>query len=101
MEEKDQGILKQIKAYKKTILFLSMEISKIEELLDKGLEISVEELELSVRSANCFQNAGIENVYQILKMSEWDALRMKNFGRKNLNEVRDLFEEKYGLKVFQ
>tara|TARA_Y100001938_G_C8077848_1_gene427245 strand:+ start:1602 stop:1898 length:297 start_codon:yes stop_codon:yes gene_type:complete len=97
----EHAILKQIKAHQKTILYLSMEILRLEELISKGLDISVEELELSVRSANCFRNAGIENVNDILKLSESDALKIKNFGRKNLNEIRDLFEEDYGIKVLQ
>ncbi len=53
----------------------------------------VDELELSVRSANCLQNAGIEYIYQLVEKSEAEMLKTKNFGRKSLNEIKDLLTE--------
>ncbi len=60
----------------------------------------VEDLQLSVRSAQCLQNAGITYVYQILKMSETDMLRgIKNLGRKSLNEIKEVLKEKYNTEI--
>lgn len=50
----------------------------------------VDELELSVRSQNCLQNAGIEYIYQLVERSEAEMLKTKNFGRKSLNEIKDV-----------
>lgn len=54
---------------------------------------SVEELELSVRSANCLQNANIKYIYELVQKTESEMLKTKNFGRKSLNEIRDLLSE--------
>jgi len=51
---------------------------------------SVEELELSVRSANCLQNANIRYIFELVQRTEPEMLRTKNFGRKSLNEIKDL-----------
>ena len=53
----------------------------------------VDELELSVRSANCLQNAGIEYIYQLVQKSEAEMLKTKNFGRKSLNEIKEILSE--------
>jgi len=53
----------------------------------------VDELELSVRSANCLQNAGIEYIYQLVERSEAEMLKTKNFGRKSLNEIKEILAE--------
>ena len=53
-----------------------------EEQWNEYLFSRVEELELSVRSANCLQNAGIEYIYQLVQKTETDMLKTKNFGRK-------------------
>ncbi len=58
----------------------------------------VDELELSVRSANCLQNAGIEFIYQLVEKTEADLLKTKNFGRKSLNEIKEILAE-LGLKL--
>jgi DNA-directed RNA polymerase subunit alpha len=50
----------------------------------------VEELELSVRSANCLQNADIKYIGELVQRSEGDMLKTKNFGRKSLNELKDI-----------
>lgn len=51
---------------------------------------SVEELELSVRSANCLQNANIKYIYELVQRTEAEMLKTKNFGRKSLNEIKDI-----------
>jgi DNA-directed RNA polymerase subunit alpha len=53
----------------------------------------VDELELSVRSANCLQNAGIEYIWQLVERSEAEMLKTKNFGRKSLNEIKEILSE--------
>jgi DNA-directed RNA polymerase subunit alpha len=54
---------------------------------------SVEELELSVRSANCLQNASIKYIYELVQKTESEMLKTKNFGRKSLNEIKDILGE--------
>jgi DNA-directed RNA polymerase subunit alpha len=51
---------------------------------------SVEELELSVRSANCLQNANIRYIYELVQKTESDMLKTKNFGRKSLTEIKEI-----------
>lgn len=58
--------------------------------VNENLFKSVEELELSVRSANCLQNANIRYIYELVQRSEAEMLRTKNFGRKSLNEIKDI-----------
>lgn len=54
---------------------------------------SVEELELSVRSANCLKNAEINKIYQLVQKTESEMLKTKNFGRKSLNEIKEVLSE--------
>ncbi|HRK02178.1 MAG TPA: DNA-directed RNA polymerase subunit alpha [Oligoflexia bacterium] len=54
---------------------------------------SVDELELSVRSANCLQNASIKYIYELVQRTEAEMLKTKNFGRKSLNEIKDILGE--------
>ncbi len=54
---------------------------------------SVEELELSVRSANCLKNANIIKIYQLVSKTEGEMLKTKNFGRKSLNEIKEVLNE--------
>ncbi|MBW2613448.1 MAG: DNA-directed RNA polymerase subunit alpha [Deltaproteobacteria bacterium] len=60
---------------------------------NENLYRSVEELELSVRSANCLKNAEILKLYQLVKKSEAEMLKTKNFGRKSLNEIKEVLTE--------
>lgn len=60
---------------------------------DENLFKRVDELELSVRSANCLQNAGIEFIWQLVERSEAEMLKTKNFGRKSLNEIKEILSE--------
>jgi DNA-directed RNA polymerase subunit alpha len=50
----------------------------------------VEELELSVRSANCLQNANIRYIGELVQRTEAEMLKTKNFGRKSLNEIKEV-----------
>jgi DNA-directed RNA polymerase subunit alpha len=70
----------------------ALEVSEGElpENLAEYLNKSVDELELSVRSANCLKNAGIRTIRDLVQKSEKDMLETKNFGRKSLNEIRDI-----------
>ena len=60
---------------------------------NENLYRSVEELELSVRSANCLKNAGINKIYQLVIRTEAEMLKTKNFGRKSLNEIKEVLIE--------
>ena len=51
---------------------------------------TVDELELSVRSANCLKNADIHKIYQLVSKTEAEMLKTKNFGRKSLNEIKEV-----------
>jgi len=59
---------------------------------------SVEELELSVRSYNCLKNANIQTIRELVQKSENEMLRTKNFGRKSLNEIKEILT-KMGLAL--
>jgi DNA-directed RNA polymerase subunit alpha len=60
---------------------------------NENLYRSVEELELSVRSANCLKNADINKIYQLVSKTEPEMLKTKNFGRKSLNEIKEVLAE--------
>ena len=59
------------------------------EPLNPSLFKSVDELELSVRSANCLQNANIRFIGELVQRTEAEMLKTKNFGRKSLNEIKE------------
>src|SRR5262249_25503936 len=63
---------------------------ELPENLAEYLNRSVDELELSVRSANCLKNAGIRTIRDLVQKTEKDMLETKNFGRKSLNEIKDI-----------
>src|SRR6188474_3028556 len=58
--------------------------------LNEHLDKSVEELELSVRSYNCLKNANIRTIRELVQKTEAEMLKTKNFGRKSLNEIKDI-----------
>jgi DNA-directed RNA polymerase subunit alpha len=58
--------------------------------IDEHLDRSVDELELSVRSYNCLKNANIQTIGELVQKSEAEMLRTKNFGRKSLNEIKEI-----------
>jgi DNA-directed RNA polymerase subunit alpha len=57
---------------------------------NENLDKSVEELELSVRSYNCLKNANIRTIRELVQKTEAEMLRTKNFGRKSLNEIKEI-----------
>jgi len=61
--------------------------------INDNLYRSVEELELSVRSANCLKNANIRTIGELVQKSESEMLKTKNFGRKSLNEIKDILSD--------
>jgi DNA-directed RNA polymerase subunit alpha len=58
--------------------------------LNENLDKSVEELELSVRSYNCLKNANIRTIRDLVQKTEAEMLKTKNFGRKSLNEIKEI-----------
>lgn len=64
-----------------------------EEPLNPYLDKPVEDLELSVRSANCLKNAGINYIGDLAQKTDQEMLKTKNFGRKSLNEIKALLSE--------
>ena len=68
------------------------EVEELEEesKLNPNLYRKVDELELSVRSANCLQNANIKYIGELCQRSESEMLKTKNFGRKSLNEIKEI-----------
>ena len=74
---------------------LSEEQQRDEELdkLYEKLSKSVDELELSVRSANCLENANIKTIGDLVQKTEAEMLKTKNFGRKSLKEIKDILAE--------
>jgi DNA-directed RNA polymerase subunit alpha len=61
--------------------------------LNDNLFRSVDELELSVRSANCLKNANIRLIGELVQKTEAEMLKTKNFGRKSLNEIKEILTE--------
>jgi len=61
--------------------------------INENLYRSVDELELSVRSANCLKNANINLIGELVQRSEAEMLKTQNFGRKSLNEIKDILSE--------
>ena len=71
-------------------------------LLNENLFRSVDELEFSVRSQNCLQNADIKYIGELVQKTEQEMLRTKNFGRKSLNEIKEILREmglELGMKI--
>ncbi len=58
--------------------------------LNENLDRSVDELELSVRSYNCLKNADIRTIRELVQKTEPEMLKTKNFGRKSLNEIKEI-----------
>ena len=69
------------------------EIGEEQEHLNENLFKSVDELELSVRSANCLKHADIKLIGELVQKTEAEILATKNFGRKSLNEIKVILEE--------
>lgn len=77
--------------------FIVEEEEKVEEepkkKLNENLFRRIEEIELSVRSANCLENADIKYIGELVSRTEAEMLRTKNFGRKSLNEIKEILTE--------
>ena len=68
------------------------EVSEEQNKLRKLLNMSVNEIELSVRAANCLNNANITTVGELAMKSEQEMLKYRNFGKKSLNEIKEKLE---------
>ncbi|GGI18113.1 MULTISPECIES: DNA-directed RNA polymerase subunit alpha [Gottfriedia] len=68
-------------------------VEKEEDQKDKVLEMTIEELDLSVRSYNCLKRAGINTVQELANKTEEDMMKVRNLGRKSLEEVKHKLEE--------
>lgn len=80
----------------------SKEISEEQNRLRKLLNMSVNEIELSVRAANCLNNANITTVGELAMKSEQEMLKYRNFGKKSLNEIKAKLEQlglSLGMKI--
>jgi DNA-directed RNA polymerase subunit alpha len=72
------------------------------QLRNENLNRSVEELELSVRSYNCLKNANIQTIGELVQKTEAEMLKTKNFGRKSLNEIKEILAQmglSLGMKI--
>ena len=67
---------------------------------EKVLEMTIEELDLSVRSFNCLKRAGINTVEDLINKSEEDMMKVRNLGRKSLEEVEQKLQD-LGLSLRQ
>jgi len=78
------------------------EVDREAERMHDNLKRSVEELELSVRSYNCLKNADIKTIGELVQKTEAEMLKTKNFGRKSLNEIKEILSEmglSFGMKL--
>jgi DNA-directed RNA polymerase subunit alpha len=78
------------------------EVDRESEKMYENLKRSVEELELSVRSYNCLKNADIKTIGELVQKTEAEMLKTKNFGRKSLNEIKEILTEmglSFGMKL--
>lgn len=68
-------------------------VEKEEDQKEKVLEMSIEELDLSVRSYNCLKRAGINTVQELTEKTESDMMKVRNLGRKSLDEVKNKLDD--------
>ena len=68
-------------------------VAKEEDQKEKALEMSIEELELSVRSFNCLKRASINTVEELTRKTEEEMMKVRNLGKKSLDEVKQKLEE--------
>jgi len=79
---------------------LEVLVKKDETPKDRILSMTIEELDLSVRSYNCLKRAGINTVEELIKKTEADMLKVRNLGKKSLQEVKEKLAQ-YGLSLRQ
>lgn len=76
--------------------------TKEDAVFNDNLLKNVEELELSVRAHNCLKNADIQSISELVQKTEYEMLRTKNFGRKSLNEIKEILASmglSFGMRV--
>ena len=76
-----------------TTASMDIMVEKEEDQKEKALEMTIEELELSVRSFNCLKRAAINTVEELTEKSEADMMKVRNLGKKSLEEVKAKLEE--------
>ena len=76
-----------------TVNDVEIMVEKEEEQKDKILEMTIEELDLSVRSYNCLKRAGINSVDELIQRNEEDMMKVRNLGKKSLEEVINKLNE--------
>ena len=69
---------------------LELPVDEASKRMEENLGRPVEELELSVRSANCLKNSNISHIRELVEKTEAEMLKTKNFGRKSLNEIKEI-----------
>ncbi len=69
--------------------FNDVMVEKEDDKKEKKLEMTIEELDLSVRSYNCLKRAGINTLQELTDKTEADMMRVRNLGRKSLEEVKN------------
>jgi DNA-directed RNA polymerase subunit alpha len=72
---------------------VEQKVDEEQEKLNENLWRTVDELELSVRSANCLQNANIKYIGELVQKTESEMLKTKNFGRKSLKEIKEILAD--------
>lgn len=78
------------------------EVDEEREAMNENLNKSIEELELSVRSYNCLKNANIQTIRELVAKTEPEMLKTKNFGRKSLNEIKEILADmglQFGMSI--
>jgi DNA-directed RNA polymerase subunit alpha len=84
--------------------FKATPVSTTDPLTNDNLMKSIDELELSVRAFNCLKNANIKSIADLVQKSEYEMLRTKNFGRKSLNEIKEIINKmglSFGMRIDQ
>ena len=91
---------KMVKDHMQVFINFDEEVEVVQPQVDEkkqkmmvNLSKSVEELELSVRSYNCLKNANIQSIAELVQKNDGEMLRTRNFGRKSLNEIKEILEE--------
>ena len=67
-------------------------VEKAESVKEKVLEMTIEELDLSVRAYNCLKRAGINTISELVQRNQEDMMKVRNLGRKSLEEVEQKLE---------
>lgn len=114
LQDQVDGLLRDVAGLENEVIARSEMLGKLERLSagapaagegwNENLYKRIDELDLSVRSANCLQNlhtatGQMEFVWQLVQKSEADLLKTKNFGRKSLNEIKEVLKEELGLSL--